>query len=224
MRAALATTMEFEADIGVSGDGFAILRPRPCRRAGMADVLPCLLDRETRKTVRARRQCNMRVFLHCTNRFQLALFLRISFSSAWGEDAARSLRTGRKSARCPQKTIRGDQKYANRRLYNTGTSTYVTLEDLAEMVKKGEDFTVQDAKTATTSPIRADADHLRAGNQGRPEHAADPFPAPAYRLLRRPDADDRALLPRTVDDRLSKEQERFREQMRGAMGRNPMKS
>ena len=39
------------------------------------------------------------------------------------------------------------KKYANRRLYNTGTSTYVTLEDLAEMVKKGEDFTVQDAKT-----------------------------------------------------------------------------
>lgn len=39
------------------------------------------------------------------------------------------------------------KKYANRRLYNTGTSTYVTLEDLAKMVKKGEVFTVQDAKT-----------------------------------------------------------------------------
>ncbi len=39
------------------------------------------------------------------------------------------------------------KKYANRRLYNTGTSTYVTLEDLAKMVKKGEDFAVQDAKT-----------------------------------------------------------------------------
>lgn len=39
------------------------------------------------------------------------------------------------------------KKYANRRLYNTGTSTYVTLEDLAKMVKKGEDFVVQDAKT-----------------------------------------------------------------------------
>ena len=30
------------------------------------------------------------------------------------------------------------KKYANRRLYNTGTSTYVTLEDLAAMVKRGE--------------------------------------------------------------------------------------
>ena len=39
------------------------------------------------------------------------------------------------------------KKYANRRLYNTGTSTYVTLEDLASMVKAGEDFVVFDAKT-----------------------------------------------------------------------------
>ncbi|GLQ36513.1 polyhydroxyalkanoate synthesis repressor PhaR [Rhizobium albus] len=39
------------------------------------------------------------------------------------------------------------KKYANRRLYNTGTSTYVTLDDLAVMVKNGEDFIVQDAKS-----------------------------------------------------------------------------
>jgi polyhydroxyalkanoate synthesis repressor PhaR len=39
------------------------------------------------------------------------------------------------------------KKYANRRLYHTGTSTYVTLEDLAAMVKRGEDFVVNDAKT-----------------------------------------------------------------------------
>ena len=39
------------------------------------------------------------------------------------------------------------KKYANRRLYNTGTSTYVTLEDLASMVKRGEDFQVVDAKS-----------------------------------------------------------------------------
>ena len=39
------------------------------------------------------------------------------------------------------------KKYANRRLYNTETSTYVTLDDLAEMVKEGRDFLVQDAKT-----------------------------------------------------------------------------
>jgi len=39
------------------------------------------------------------------------------------------------------------KKYANRRLYNTGTSMYVTLENLASMVKGNEDFVVQDAKT-----------------------------------------------------------------------------
>ncbi|GHB28090.1 polyhydroxyalkanoate synthesis repressor PhaR [Pseudovibrio japonicus] len=39
------------------------------------------------------------------------------------------------------------KKYANRRLYNTGTSTYVTLEDLAVMVKDEEDFVVIDAKS-----------------------------------------------------------------------------
>lgn len=39
------------------------------------------------------------------------------------------------------------KKYANRRLYNTATSSYVTLDDLAEMVKAGDDFTVADAKS-----------------------------------------------------------------------------
>lgn len=39
------------------------------------------------------------------------------------------------------------KKYANRRLYNTATSRYVTLEQLSEMVKAGQDFAVYDAKT-----------------------------------------------------------------------------
>ncbi|MCI5050302.1 MAG: polyhydroxyalkanoate synthesis repressor PhaR [Rickettsiales bacterium] len=39
------------------------------------------------------------------------------------------------------------KKYANRRLYNTQTSTYVTLDDLCEMVKEGTDFIVCDAKS-----------------------------------------------------------------------------
>jgi polyhydroxyalkanoate synthesis repressor PhaR len=40
------------------------------------------------------------------------------------------------------------KKYANRRLYNTATSAYITLEHLAEMVKQNIDFVVQDAKTS----------------------------------------------------------------------------
>ena len=39
------------------------------------------------------------------------------------------------------------KKYANRRLYHTGSSAYVTLDDLADMVRRGEEFVVQDAKT-----------------------------------------------------------------------------
>ena len=39
------------------------------------------------------------------------------------------------------------KKYANRRLYNTATSSYVTLDDLARMIKEGGDFVVKDAKT-----------------------------------------------------------------------------
>ncbi|HVZ01745.1 MAG TPA: polyhydroxyalkanoate synthesis repressor PhaR [Dongiaceae bacterium] len=39
------------------------------------------------------------------------------------------------------------KKYANRRLYNTATSSYVTLDYLAQMVRNGTEFTVEDAKT-----------------------------------------------------------------------------
>ena len=47
------------------------------------------------------------------------------------------------------------KKYANRRLYNTATSSYVTLEDLAQMIKAGGDFVVYDAKTGEdiTRPV-----------------------------------------------------------------------
>lgn len=39
------------------------------------------------------------------------------------------------------------KKYANRRLYHTAISQYITLEDVAEMVRKGEEFKVVDART-----------------------------------------------------------------------------
>jgi len=39
------------------------------------------------------------------------------------------------------------KKYANRRLYNTETSSYITLEHLAAMTREGRDFKVVDAKT-----------------------------------------------------------------------------
>jgi len=39
------------------------------------------------------------------------------------------------------------KKYANRRLYNTESSSYITLDNLADMVRHGRDFVVYDAKT-----------------------------------------------------------------------------
>ena len=52
----------------------------------------------------------------------------------------------------PKKRTSADQpavvkKYANRRLYNTATSSYVTLDDLSQMVRRGEHFVVYDAKS-----------------------------------------------------------------------------
>ena len=50
-----------------------------------------------------------------------------------------------------RKTAEGEaiiiKKYANRRLYNTDTSSYITLDDLAKMVRENVDFHVLDAKT-----------------------------------------------------------------------------
>ncbi len=48
----------------------------------------------------------------------------------------------------PSKSSITIKKYANRRLYNTATSSYVTLEDLSKMVKEGTEFNVYDAKTS----------------------------------------------------------------------------
>jgi len=45
-------------------------------------------------------------------------------------------------------TVRTLKKYPNRRLYDTQTSSYITLSDVKKMVLGGEDFEVRDAKTA----------------------------------------------------------------------------
>ena len=61
------------------------------------------------------------------------------------------------------------KKYANRRLYNTGTSAYITLEDLAAMVKKGEDFVVFDAKSGDdiTRPVLTQIIFEQEGKNGQ---------------------------------------------------------
>ena len=70
------------------------------------------------------------------------------------------------------------KKYANRRLYNTESSSYITLDNLADMVRLGRDFIVYDAKKRRRyHPQCLDPDHCRGRGQG-PEFAAYQLPAP----------------------------------------------
>ena len=115
------------------------------------------------------------------------------------------------------------KKYANRRLYNTGTSTYVTLEDLAEMVKKGEEFTVQDAKTGDdiTHPVLTQIIFELENKDGQ-----NMLPIPFLRQLISFYGDQmQMVVPSFLEQSMiafAKEQERFREQMKSALGKSPM--
>jgi polyhydroxyalkanoate synthesis repressor PhaR len=115
------------------------------------------------------------------------------------------------------------KKYANRRLYNTGTSTYVTLEDLAEMVKKGEEFTVQDAKTGDdiTHPVLTQIIFELENKDGQ-----NMLPIPFLRQLIAFYGDQmQVIVPSFLEQSMiafSKEQERFREQLKGAFGKTPI--
>ena len=106
------------------------------------------------------------------------------------------------------------KKYANRRLYNTGTSAYVTLEDLAVMVKSGEDFVVYDAKTGDdiTRSVLTQIIFEQEGKGGQ-----NLLPINFLRQLIRFYGDSMQLLvPRYLETSLSsftQEQDKFREQM-----------
>ena len=114
------------------------------------------------------------------------------------------------------------KKYANRRLYNTGTSTYVTLEDLASMVKAGEDFLVHDAKTGEdiTRQVLAQIIFEQENKEGQ-----SLLPIAFLRQLIRFYGDSmQMLVPRYLEvsiDSLTREQEKFRNQMAQAFGGSP---
>jgi len=110
------------------------------------------------------------------------------------------------------------KKYANRRLYNTETSTYVTLDDLAAMVKSERDFVVFDAKTgddlthSVLTQIIVDQES-RMGSETL-------LPIPFLRqLIRFYGAGIERFVPSYLQislEMLAKEQERFRKQFAGA--------
>jgi polyhydroxyalkanoate synthesis repressor PhaR len=113
------------------------------------------------------------------------------------------------------------KKYANRRLYNTGTSTYVTLEDLASMVKAGEDFVVYDAKTGEdiTRAVLAQIIFEQENKEGQ-----SLMPITFLRQLIRFYGDSmQMLVPRYLEvsiDSLTREQEKYRQQIAQAFGVN----
>jgi polyhydroxyalkanoate synthesis repressor PhaR len=114
------------------------------------------------------------------------------------------------------------KKYANRRLYNTGTSTYVTLEDLATMVKDGEDFLVYDAKSGDdiTRSVLAQIIFEQENKAGQ-----NLLPTTFLRQLIRFYGDSmQMVVPKYLEqsiDSLTREQEKFRKQMTNTFSLTP---
>jgi polyhydroxyalkanoate synthesis repressor PhaR len=111
------------------------------------------------------------------------------------------------------------KKYANRRLYNTGTSTYVTLEDLAVMVKNGEDFVVYDAKSGEdiTRSVLAQIIFEQENKEGQ-----SLLPITFLRQLIRFYGDSmQTMVPRFLEismSSLASEQDKMRQQVAQAFG------
>ena len=101
------------------------------------------------------------------------------------------------------------KKYANRRLYDTESSTYITLDRLAQMVREGREFEVVDAKTGeditrqVLTQIIVD-EEARGGTTMLPIN----FLQAADRPLRQFDAEFRAAISRSRDGRVPAQPER----------------
>jgi polyhydroxyalkanoate synthesis repressor PhaR len=114
------------------------------------------------------------------------------------------------------------KKYANRRLYNTETSTYVTLDDLATMVRSDRDFVVYDAKTGDdlTHSVLTQIIVEQENRQGGQTLLPVPF---LRQLIRFYDDSIGRMVPGYLQfslENLAKEQEKFRAQFANAFA-NP---
>jgi polyhydroxyalkanoate synthesis repressor PhaR len=118
------------------------------------------------------------------------------------------------------------KKYANRRLYNTETSTYVTLDDLAAMVRSDRDFVVFDAKTSDdlTHSVLTQIIVEQEAKSGGQMLLSVPF---LRQLIRFYDDSIGKMVPSYLQmsmDTLVKEQEKFRTQMGPLLQQNPFGS
>ena len=114
------------------------------------------------------------------------------------------------------------KKYANRRLYNTASSSYVTLEHLREMTKEGTNFVVYDAKTGEdiTRSVLAQIIFDEEGRGGQTL-----LPIPFLRQLICFYGDQmQSFVPGYLEaslDAFTRQQERMREQLTEAFGKGP---
>jgi polyhydroxyalkanoate synthesis repressor PhaR len=113
------------------------------------------------------------------------------------------------------------KKYANRRLYNTAKSSYVTLEHLAEMVREGQDFVVYDAKTGEDI-TRSVLTQIIFEEEAK---GASLLPANFLRQIIRLYGDTlQGFVPGYLEasmETFSRNQEKMREQVRATFGANP---
>ena len=110
------------------------------------------------------------------------------------------------------------KKYANRRLYNTGSSSYVTLEHLSEMVKQGVNFVVYDARTNEDITRQVLTQIIfEAENSGQ-----NLLPIQFLRqLIKLYGNQIQALVPGYLEmslDAFARQQDRMREQVGGTLG------
>lgn len=122
--------------------------------------------------------------------------------------------TNPESQTAPKKEAVVIKKYANRRLYNTETSTYVTLEDLSKMVRSDRDFVVYDAKNGDDLTHQV-LTQIIVWQEGR-EGAQTMLPIPFLRqLIRFYDDSIARMVPSYLQfsmENFTKEQSRLREQ------------
>jgi polyhydroxyalkanoate synthesis repressor PhaR len=113
------------------------------------------------------------------------------------------------------------KKYANRRLYNTAKSSYVTLDHLAAMVREGTDFVVYDAKSGEDI-TRSVLAQIIFEEEAK---GASMLPASFLRQLIRLYGDAlQSVVPSYLESAMAtfhSNQEKMRDQMRAAFGANP---
>ncbi len=112
------------------------------------------------------------------------------------------------------------KKYANRRLYNTESSTYVTLDDLAQMVRSDRDFVVYDAKTGDdlTHSVLTQIIVEQESRSGGPNLLPTPF---LRQLIRYYDDSMSRMVPGYLQfslESLAREQDHFRKKFADAWG------